>query len=55
LRIGKINGELNKINGVTINKYPTLYLYNMNDKTPIEYKGDRTTEGMLMWIESMII
>ncbi|CAD8107002.1 unnamed protein product [Paramecium sonneborni] len=53
VRIGKINGELNKINGLKIERYPTLYLYKMNDKIPIEYKGDRTTEGMLMWIESM--
>ncbi|CAK87237.1 unnamed protein product (macronuclear) [Paramecium tetraurelia] len=53
MRIGKINGELNKIHGLKVNKYPSLYLYKMNDKAPIEYKGDRTSEGMLMWIENM--
>ncbi|CAD8100502.1 unnamed protein product [Paramecium sonneborni] len=55
VRIGKINGELNKIHRHKIEKYPTLFMYQMNDKNPIEYKGDRTTEGMLMWIESMNI
>lgn len=53
IKIGKINGDYNKINNVKINKYPTLFLYRMNNKEPLEYKGDRTTEGMLMWLENV--
>lgn len=54
-KIGKINNSLNKVPGLKITRVPTLILYTIPDKEEHVYEGDRTTEGMLRWLESKCI
>ena len=53
LLIARIDGSQNDIENISISGFPTIMFFpgNRKDKTPIEYKGRRTTEDIIAFIK----
>jgi len=50
--VAKLDATLNDIPGVDVQGFPTIFFYPAYGKaTPIQYRGDRTMEGMAEFIE----
>jgi protein disulfide-isomerase A1 len=53
LLIARIDGSQNDVESISISGFPTIMFFpgNRKDKTPIEYKGRRTTEDIIAFIK----
>jgi len=51
--IAKLDSTANEVPGVAVKGFPTLKFYpGNNKKSPIEYEGDRTEEGIIAFLKS---
>ena len=47
LVIGEMDATANEVDGVNIQGFPTIKFYPANNKTPVDFSGDRTLDGFL--------
>lgn len=50
--ISKCDATANEIEGIPIQGFPTLKFFPANNKTPVDFSGDRTEEGILNYLKS---
>ena len=51
--IAKLDGTKNSIKGISVQGYPTIYLFKKNDKkNPIEYNGNRSVEDFKAFLKN---
>lgn len=50
--IAKVDATANEIEGVAIEGFPTLKFYAANNKTPVDFDGERTEEGITEFIKA---
>ncbi len=46
-----MDATANEVDGVNIQGFPTLKFYPANNKTPMDFSGDRTAEGFYSFLE----
>jgi protein disulfide-isomerase A1 len=51
LTIAKVDSTENEVPGVQIQGFPTLKYWKAGNPTPIDYDGERETEGIVSWIK----
>jgi hypothetical protein len=51
LIIAEMDATANEVDGVSIQGFPTLKFYPANNKTPMDFSGDRTAEGFYQFLE----
>jgi len=51
LTIAKMDSTENEVEGVAISGFPTLKYWKAGNPTPIDYDGERETEGILEWVK----
>jgi hypothetical protein len=47
-----MDSTANEVDGVNIEGFPTLKFYPANNKTPMDFKGDRTAEGFYSFLDT---
>jgi len=48
----KIDMTVNKVDGINIKSYPTLKFWKKDKAAaPVDFKGARSTEGIINWIK----
>jgi len=50
--LAKIDATANEIEGIPIQGFPTLKFFPANNKTPVDFSGERTEEGILGYLKS---
>lgn len=50
LVIAKMDATANEADGVNIKGFPTLMFYPANNKTPVDFSGNRDEEGLLSFL-----
>jgi len=51
LTIAKVDATENEVSGVQVQGFPTLKYWKAGNPTPIDYDGERETEGIVAWIK----
>jgi len=51
LTLAKVDATENEVPGVQIQGFPTLKYWKAGNPTPIEYDGERETDGIVSWIK----
>ncbi|XP_055595948.1 protein disulfide-isomerase-like [Uranotaenia lowii] len=49
--IAKMDSTANELEHTKINSFPTIYLYRKGDNQKVEFRGERTLEGMVDFLE----
>ncbi|OMJ67705.1 hypothetical protein SteCoe_35059 [Stentor coeruleus] len=49
--IAKMDSTVNEAKGVAIKGFPTLKFYRANNKSPMDYSGDRNFDGLLKFVK----
>lgn len=49
--IAKMDATANELEHTKINSFPTIYLYRKGDNQKVEYRGERTLEGFVNFLE----
>jgi len=50
LLIAKMDATANEADGVNIKGFPTIKFYPANNKTPVDFEGNRDEEGILSFL-----
>jgi protein disulfide-isomerase A1 len=50
--LAKIDATANEIEGIPIQGFPTLKYFPSNNKTPVDFSGERTEDGLLSYLKS---
>jgi len=54
LTLAMIDATENEIEGVSVQGFPTLKFFKAGNPTPIEYDGERETEGIVAWLKKNV-
>ena len=46
-----MDATANEVAGLNIQGFPTIKFYPANNKTPLDFDGDRTTEGFVAYLK----
>lgn len=49
--LAKIDATANEIEGIPIQGFPTLKFFAANNKTPVDFSGERNEEGILKYLQ----
>lgn len=49
--LAKIDATANEIEGIPIQGFPTLKFFPANNKTPVDFSGERNEEGIVKYLQ----
>lgn len=49
--IAKMDATANELEHTKINSFPTIYLYRKGDNQKVEFRGERTLEGFIAFLD----